>query len=169
MTKEPLVLIIFYREKYITVFINITNMENHNNDEYRPIVFYMDYINIEYNKYLNMKFKGLTPRDFTYLITIYYNPNLSQRELSNILIVSEVNVGQIIKRLEKNNLIKRDFDEKNKSRRIISLTNKGETFVLSILDASRKWENKFFEKYDIKDEIKFKEMISDYYFTSINE
>ena len=139
------------------------------NDSVIPIIFYIDYINIEYHKYLNKKFKDITPRDFTYLINIYYHPNISQRQLADLLIVSEANVGQIIKRLENNNLIHRNFDENNKSRRIINLTEKGKTRILSLLEESQKWEDKFFEKYDIGDEMKFREIISDYYHKSIDE
>ena len=143
-------------------------MKKINKEEYIPIILYIDYINIEYQKFLNEKFDDITPRDFSYLINIYYNPNLSQRELSNMLIVSEANAGQIIRRLEKNNLVKRGYDEKNKSRRIINLTDKGQSFVLSLLEASRKWESKFFENYSREDEIKFRDMISDYYKISTN-
>lgn len=140
-----------------------------NKDEFIPIIFYIDYINIEYNKYLNKQFKGITPRDFTYLLNIHYHKNCSQRELADLLIVSEANAGQIIRRLEKNKLVTRDFDEKNKSRRIINLTDEGTHLVLSILDTSKKWESKFFEKYTPEDKKKFKTMISDYYQSSIND
>ena len=140
-----------------------------NNQEYIPIIFYMDYINIEYNKYLSKEFKGLTPRDFTYLLNIYYHKNCSQRELADLLIVSEANAGQIIRRLEKNNLVTRNFDEKNKSRRIINWTDEGTSLVLSLLETSKKWESKFFEKYDPEYKEKFKAMISDYYQASIND
>lgn len=93
-------------------------------DLFKPIIIYIDYINIEYQKYLNNKFADITPRDFTYLITIHYHPNISQRQLARLLMVSEVNVGQIIRRLEKNDLIYRDFDENNRSRRIINWLKK---------------------------------------------
>lgn len=138
-------------------------------DLFKPIIIYIDYINIEYQKYLNNKFADITPRDFTYLITIHYHPNISQRQLARLLMVSEANVGQIIRRLEKNDLIYRDFDENNRSRRIINLTEKGKSQVLSLLDASNKWESKFFEKYSIEDEMKFRQMISDYYQKSTDE
>ena len=140
-----------------------------NKEEFIPIIFYIDYINIEYNKYLNKQFKCITPLDFTYLLNIHYHENCSQRELADLLIVSEANAGQIIRRLEKNKLVTRNFDEKNKSRRIINLTDEGTHLVLSILDTSKKWESKFFEKYDLEDKEKFKAMISDYYQSSINE
>ena len=140
-----------------------------NNDAFIPIIFYIDYINIEYNKYLNKHFKGITPRDFTYLLNIYYHKNSSQRELADLMIVSEANAGQIIRRLEKNNLVKRDLYENNKSTRIISLTEEGLSHVLALLQVSKDWETKFFENYDAGEKEKFKEMISDYYQKSINE
>ncbi len=129
----------------------------------------MDYINAEYNKFLKNYFKDITPRDFTYLVNIFYHPNISQRELADILVVSEANVGQIIKRLEKNKLIYRDFDEENKSRRIINLTDEGKSAVFSLLGIAYKWEAKFFENYDIDEKKIFINMISDYYRKSINE
>ncbi|MBE6512955.1 MAG: MarR family transcriptional regulator [Methanobrevibacter olleyae] len=134
-----------------------------------PVILYMDYINAEYNKFLKNYFKDITPRDFTYLVNIFYHPNISQRELSDILVVSEANVGQIIKRLEKNNLIIRDFDEDNRSRRIINLTDEGKSAVFSLLGIAYKWEAKFFENYDEDEKKIFINMISDYYRKSINE
>lgn len=143
--------------------------ENNEDDLFIPIVLYVDYINVEYNKFLRNNFKNITPRDFTYMVNIYYHPNISQRALSDLLIVSEANVGQIVKRLEKNNLVYRKFDEQNKSRRLINLTDEGQKVVLSYLEVARKWEKKFFENYSLDEEKMFKEMISDYYQKSIHE
>lgn len=144
-------------------------MKDNKKDSFIPIVLYIDYINAEYNKYLKNNFENITPRDFTYLVNIYYNPNISQRELADLLIVSEANVGQIIKRLEKNELVYRQFDDKNRSRRIINLTVKGRDAVYSLLEVARRWESKFFENYNLEDKKRFKEMISDYYQKSITE
>ncbi len=139
------------------------------NNSFIPIVLYIDYINAEYNKFLKTYFNDITPRDFTYLVNIFYHPNISQRELADLLVVSEANVGQIIKRLEKNNLIYRDYDEENKSRRIINLTDEGKSAVFSLLGIAYKWEAKFFENYDEDEKKIFVNMISDYYRKSINE
>lgn len=144
-------------------------MKDNKKDSFIPIVLYIDYINAEYNKYLKNNFENITPRDFTYLVNIYYNPNISQRELADLLIVSEANVGQIIKRLEKNELVYRQYDDKNRSRRIINLTVKGRDAVYSLLEVARRWESKFFENYNLEDKKRFKEMISDYYQKSITE
>ena len=88
---------------------------------FTPVVLYIDYISIQYTKYLKDHYPEITPRDFTYLVSIQYNPNLTQRELSEILFVSEANVAQIIKRLEKNELIYRVADENNKSKKILNV------------------------------------------------
>ena len=69
---------------------------------FTPVALYIDYISIQYTKYLKDNYPEITPRDFTYLSTIQYYPGLTQRKLSEILFVSEANVAQIIKRLEKN-------------------------------------------------------------------
>ena len=134
-----------------------------------PIVLYIDYINVEYNKFLNANFENITPRDFSYLMNIYYSPDCSQRELADKLFVSEANAGQIIRRLEKNELVYRDFDENNKSRRIINLSQKGRDMVYSLLEVAYRWESKFFENYDEEDKKRFKNMIVDYYEKSVNE
>lgn len=134
-----------------------------------PIILYMDYINAEYNKFLKNNFKNINPRDFTYLVNIFYHHNSSQRELADLLMVSEANVGQIVKRLEKNKLIYRDFDEKNKSSRIINLTDEGKSAVFTLLGIAYKWEAKFFENYTFEDKKRFISMISDYCQKSIND
>ena len=136
-------------------------------DLFFPVIIYMDYINAEYNKFLKNNFKNINPRDFTYLVNIFYHPNSSQRELADLLMVSEANVGQIVKRLEKNNLIYRVFDEKNKSCRIINLTDKGKSAVFTLLGIAYKWEANFFENYSLEDKKRFISMISDYYKKSI--
>ena len=100
---------------------------------FTPVVLYIDYISIQYTKYLKDHYPEITPRDFTYLVSIQYNPNLTQRELSEILFVSEANVAQIIKRLEKNELIYRVADENNKSKKILNVTDKAKLIIFSLL------------------------------------
>ena len=63
-----------------------------------PSILFIDYINMQHNDYLKKNFKNLTHRDFTYLANIFYHQNISQRELAELLYVSESNVTQIIKR-----------------------------------------------------------------------
>ncbi|WP_297981693.1 MarR family transcriptional regulator [uncultured Methanobrevibacter sp.] len=127
-----------------------------------PFILYIDYINLQFNNYLKKNFKEITPRDFTYLVNIFYHENISQRELAELLHVSESNVAQIIKRLEKNDLVFRVPDERNKSRKIINLTEKGKKIYFKLLRLIFVEEYKFFSNYDSEEVDKFKHMIYDY-------
>ena len=127
-----------------------------------PIALYIDYISIQYTKYLKDNYPEITPRDFTYLSIIQYNPNLTQRELSEILFVSEANVAQIIKRLEKNELVNRGTDENNKSKKILNVTGKAKLIISSLLKEMYEFDAKFFEDYDDGEAEKFKKMVHAY-------
>ena len=140
-------------------------MSNLNFEEERiyftPIILYTDYINLQFNKYLKENFKNITPRDFTYLSNIFYHQNVSQRQLAELLYVSESNVAQIVKRLENNGLIFRTCDALNKSKKILNLTEKGKLIVFSVLKDIYEWEASFFDKYDDVDIKKFKRIMYD--------
>ncbi len=129
---------------------------------FTPALLYIDYINLHYNNYLKKNYENITPRDYTYLANIFYHQNCSQKDLAELLFVSESNVTQIIKRLEKNGLITREIDEKNKSRRILNLTDKGKEIFFRLMKEIYEWEAKFFEKYAPEDVEKFKKMLYDY-------
>lgn len=129
---------------------------------FTPIILYIDYIHLLQQDYLKKAFNDLTPKDVTYLINILYHTNCSQRDLADLLFVSESNVTQIIKKLEKKGYIVRMLDDKNKSRKIINLTTKGKNTVLKIIKEIYEWEGEFFNNYDVEDVDKFKRMLYDY-------
>ena len=135
---------------------------------FTPALLYIDYINLHFKNYLKKDYENITPRDFTYLANISYNPNCSQKELAELLFVTESNVTQIIKRLEKNGLVKREVDEKNKSRRILNLTEKGKEIYFTLLKEIYEGESKFFENYDKEDVEKFKRILYDFSQLAIN-
>lgn len=133
-----------------------------------PSILYMDYINMQHNDYLKKNYKNLTHRDFTYLANIFYHQNISQRELAELLYVSESNVTQIIQRLEKNGLIERHPDEVNKSRKIINLTDDGKLVLYSLMKLIFEWEGEFFKNYSSEEVELFKKMLYDYYKKAID-
>lgn len=133
-----------------------------------PSILFIDYINMQHNDYLKKNFKNLTHRDFTYLANIFYHQNISQRELAELLYVSESNVTQIIKRLEKNGLIERYPDEKNKSRKIINLTDEGKLVIFSLMKTVFEWEGEFFKDYSPEEAELFKKMLYEYYKKAID-
>lgn len=136
--------------------------------EFTPVIYFINYINLIHDNHLKEKFKNITPRDFTYLSNIFYHRNISQKELAEMLFVSESNVTQIINRLEKNGYVIRENDYKNKSRKILNLTNEGRLVLFSLLKIIFEFEGKFFENYTEEDRRKFKEIIYDYSEKAIN-
>lgn len=129
---------------------------------FTPLSLYVNYIHIIHREYLINNYENLTPVDVTYLMNIFYNSNCSQRDLSELFFVSESNVTQIIKKLEKNGFITRTPDEKNKSRKILNLTNDGKIIVFKLIKEMYEWEGDFFKDYSPEDVEKFKKMIYDY-------
>lgn len=129
---------------------------------FTPIVLYTEFIHLQFYNYLKKNFNNITPVDFTYLINILYNQNVSQRQLSEILHVSESSVAQIIKKLEKKELVSRIPDENNKSRKIIQLTEKSKIIIFSVIRDIYEGEAKILEGYS-KDEIdNLKKMLYEY-------
>ena len=127
-----------------------------------PIVLYTEFIHLQFYNYLKNNFKDITPVDFTYLVNILYNQNVSQRQLSEILHVSESSVAQIIKKLEKKELVTRIPDESNKSKKILQLTEKSRIIVFSVIKDIFEGESKILEEYS-KEEIEgFKRMLYEY-------
>ena len=133
-----------------------------------PIILYIDYINIIHNDYLKKNFNNITPRDFTYLAAIFYHQNISQRELAELLYVSESNVTQIIKRLEKNGYIIRRPDVSNKSKKIINLSDEGKLVLFSLMKIVYEWEGEFLKDYTNEEVELFKKMLYEYSQKSIN-
>lgn len=129
---------------------------------FTPLIYYIDYIHLLQDDYYKCNYPNITPRDVTYLMNIFYYQNLSQKDLAELLFVSESNVTQIIKRLEKNQFIVRSSDETNRSRKIINLSEKGKIFVFKLLKDMYEWEAEFFKNYEDEDVEKFKKMIYDY-------
>ena len=126
------------------------------------VFYFINYINVIHDNFLKENFKDITRRDFTYLSNIYYNENISQRELADLLYVSESNVAQIIKRLEKNGFIKREVIKDNRGKKILSLTDKGEATFISLLDIISDFESVFFKNYSSEEKKRLKEILYDY-------
>lgn len=128
---------------------------------FTPIILYTEYINLQYDYFLKENFKewDITSGDSTYLINIFYHEKLSQRELADILYVSEANVTQIVKRLENKGLIHRFVDENNKSRKILSLTHKGKLIVISLIKEIYQLETKLTSQFSREEVQNFKKIL----------
>ena len=109
-----------------------------------PINLYMEYILLSYNNYLknNLNDVEITYGELTYIYNIKFYPSISQRELSETLFVSEANVAKIVKKLVKKGLVEKRKDENNKSRNILTLTDKGEEVFVKVNVLTCAWERK---------------------------
>ena len=109
-----------------------------------PINLYMEYILLSYYNFLKEKLDdvSITYGELTYIYNIKYYPSISQRELAETLFVSEANVAKMIKKLVDKGLVKKQKDENNKSRNILTLTDKGEDVFVKINVLTCGWERK---------------------------
>ena len=89
-----------------------------------PFTMYMEYILLNYNHFLkkHLKDKNITTKEFLYLFNLNFNKNISQKELAELMYVSEANIAKMIKKLESKGFVERRRDENNKSRNVLSLT-----------------------------------------------
>lgn len=121
--------------------------------------YFINYINVIHDNFLKENFKDITPRDFTYLSNIFYHENISQKELAQLLYVSEANVAQIIKRLEKSGYVKRELFKDGNGKKSLSLTDKGESIFNALSNMIYEGESEIFKDYSDEDKLKFKEML----------
>ena len=126
-----------------------------------PLSLYVEYLNLRHGFYIKDKLSDadITEGEFTYLANIFYAEAMSQRELADLLFVSQANVAKMLKKLEAKNLIERVVDENNKSRKLIYLTEKGKAITLSLLNFTFSWESKILDSYSNEEIKKFKEML----------
>ncbi len=79
-------------------------MVKFNLDEYKyftPLTAYMEFILLNYNNFLknHLKNSDISNREFLYLFNIFYNKEISQKDLADLMYVSEANVTKIVKKL----------------------------------------------------------------------
>ncbi|MBQ2637188.1 MAG: winged helix-turn-helix transcriptional regulator [Methanobrevibacter sp.] len=107
-----------------------------------PTNLYMEYILLSYNNFLKEKLNDIeiTHGELTYIYNIKFFPSISQRELSETLFVSEANVAKMVKKLVNKGLVEKKKDENNKSRNILTLTDKGEEVFVKVNVLTCAWE-----------------------------
>ena len=154
----------FYNFRYIINYQeDVSSMASLNFDDDRlkstSFFYFVNYLGVIHDNFLKENFKDITPRDFTYLSNIFYHENISQKELAQLLYVSEANVAQIIKRLEKSGYVKRELLKGGKVKKSLSLTDKGESIFNTLSDIINEGESKIFKDYSDEEKMKFKEML----------
>jgi DNA-binding MarR family transcriptional regulator len=123
----------------------------------------MEYILLSYNNYLKDKLEDIeiTYGELTYIYNIKFFPSISQRELAEILFVSEANVAKMVKKLVNKEIVEKRKDETNKSRNILRLTEKGEELFVKINLITCGWEREITKNLSNEEFFKFKEQLYD--------
>ena len=126
-----------------------------------PINLYMEYLLLSYNDYLLNKLKDIeiTHGELTYIYNIKYFSSISQRELAEKLYVSEANVTKMIKKLVNKGLVKKTKDKTNKSRNLLSLTDKGEELFEKINIVTCGWERDITKNFSNEEYFDFKQKL----------
>lgn len=111
---------------------------------FTTVNMYMEYILMGHQDFLKnmLRDENITLGEFTYLFNISYSGPLSQRQLSELLFVSEANVTKFVKKLEKKGYIQRRQSKDNKSKKIVYLTEEGKLLVYRLTQLNSKWEEK---------------------------
>ena len=130
---------------------------------FTPTNLYMEYILLSYNNYLKDKLEDIeiTYGELTYIYNIKFFPSISQRELAEILYVSEANVAKMVKKLVKKGIVEKRKDESNKSRNVLRLTDKGEELFVKINVITCGWEREITKNLSNEEFFNFKEQLYD--------
>ncbi len=130
---------------------------------FTPTNLYMEYILLSYNNYLKDKLEDIeiTYGELTYIYNIKFFPSISQRELAEILYVSEANVAKMVKKLVRKGIVEKRKDESNKSRNVLRLTDKGEELFVKINVITCGWEREITKNLSNDEFFNFKEQLYD--------
>lgn len=130
---------------------------------FTPTNLYMEYILLSYNNYLKDKLEDIeiTYGELTYIYNIKFFPSISQRELAEILYVSEANVAKMVKKLVKKGIVEKRKDDNNKSRNVLRLTDKGEELFVKINVITCGWEREITKNLSNEEFFNFKEQLYD--------
>ena len=115
-----------------------------------PIYPAMSLIVKGHNTFFDEKLKGtgVSAAELPYIVRIYADNNkLTQRDLCNLFFVSEPVVARTLKNLEKKGFIIRNKDPKNRTRKLLSLTDSGIEISKRMFDINDEWEKLLFDNF----------------------
>lgn len=117
---------------------------------FTPFTMYMEYILLNYNNFLkkHLNEEKITATDFLYMFNIFCNNGISQKELADLMYVSEANIAKMVKKLDNYGYINKIKDENNKSRNLLSLTQKGNQIVNQFVQLTHQWETNVVKNQD---------------------
>ena len=100
-----------------------------------------------YIRYLDNKINdmNITSGEVPFLFVLNEHDKITQKELADSLRTSEGLTTRVLKSIEEKGYVTREVDEKNKRRKIITITPKGQESASKIKKYQKEWENEVFE------------------------
>ena len=109
--------------------------------ENSPFIAWIHNISLNQQKYMKSRINEMNlGHDVRYIMFIYDNPNCSQEDLVNMFGQSKGNIAKVLKKLENDELIKRETNPENRRKYMLNTTEKGSEIVPKIRQISLDWE-----------------------------
>ncbi len=107
-----------------------------------PLYIPLNIILKGHNKYFEKELEGtnITPSELPYLMRINVEEGITQRQLAELFYVSEAIVTRSVKSLEKKGYIIRNIDPTNKTKRLLSTSEKGKSICENSIGINNNWE-----------------------------
>ncbi|MBQ2652420.1 MAG: MarR family transcriptional regulator [Methanobrevibacter sp.] len=136
-----------------------------------PIYPAMSLIAKGHNKFFDEKLEGtgVSAAELPYIIRIYAESNkLTQRDLCDLFFVSEPVVARTVKNLESKGFIIRNKDPKNRTRKLLSLTDRGFEISKRMFDINDEWEKAILKDMTSEEIESFKKAMRKIALSSLN-
>ena len=101
---------------------------------------------------------GITGGQLLFLTGLSKKDSISQMELANTYHMNQSTIARALKKLEDAGMVKRNVDENNRRKNIITVTGKGRTTVDNIRLIEEKWESNI-KSLNIDEKNKLKELL----------
>lgn len=140
----------------------MNHLEILENSKNIPLYPAMSLIIKRHNSFFDEKLKGtgVSAAELPYLVRIYNdNNNITQRDLCNLFFVSEPVVARTLKNLENKGFVIRNNDPQKKTRKLLSLTDKGVEINKRMFNINAEWEKHLFDNLSV-DEIENYKMLT---------
>lgn len=140
----------------------MNHLEILENSKNIPLYPAMSLIIKRHNSFFDEKLKGtgVSAAELPYLVRIYNdNNNITQRDLCNLFFVSEPVVARTLKNLENKGFVIRNNDPQKKTRKLLSLTDKGVEISKRMFNINAEWEKHLFDNLSV-DEIENYKMLT---------
>jgi DNA-binding MarR family transcriptional regulator len=109
--------------------------------------------NVNYFIGLNTEQYGIKQGQYEYFLLIYTMPGINQLELARFKRVGKASVTKALKKLEQQNFVRREVDQKDKRNFQCYVTEKGEKIIDEMMMVKKNVENDLFEGFSEEEKI----------------